>query len=50
MAFTGRAIYDNGIMDGVAEDVSDLVSMISPAETPLLAALGDSPFPARSVL
>jgi len=50
MPFTGRAIYDNGVMTGVAEDVSDLISMISPFETPLLAALGDAPYPARSVL
>ena len=53
MAFTGRAIYDtdgtNTVWGGIAEDVSSLIGMISPAETPLLDALGDATFPARSV-
>ena len=48
MAFSGRAVYSN--FSAVAEDVSDIVSMISPRETPLLDILGDAPFPARSVL
>lgn len=48
MPFTGRATYSN--FTAIAEDVSDLVSMISPRETPLLDILGDAPFPARSVL
>lgn len=54
MAFTGRAIYDtlNGqaVFDGVAEDVSDLITMISPSETPLLDRIGDSEFSAKSTL
>jgi hypothetical protein len=54
MPFTGRAIYDtlNGtnVFDGVAEDVSDLITMISPAETPLLDRVGDADFSAKSVL
>lgn len=50
MAFTGRAIYDTGVWDGIAEDVSDVISMISPSETPLLDFLGDAQYPARSVL
>lgn len=48
MPFTGRATFSN--FTAIAEDVSDLVSMISPRETPLLDILGDAPFPARSVL
>lgn len=48
MAFSGRAVYSN--FTATAEDVSDIVSMISPRETPLLDILGDAPFPARSVL
>lgn len=48
MAFSGRAVYSN--FTAIAEDVSDVVSMISPRETPLLDLLGDAPFPARSVL
>lgn len=48
MAFSGRAVYSN--FTAIAEDVSDIVSMISPRETPLLDILGDAPFPARSVL
>jgi len=47
--FTGRAIYDNGVMTGVAEDVADIISSISPYETPLLAALGDAERPATSI-
>jgi len=48
-SFSGRAIYDTGIFPAVAEDVSDLISMISPYETPLLALLGDSQYPAANV-
>lgn len=48
MPFSGRAAYSN--FTATAEDVSDLVSIISPRETPLLDILGDAPFPARSVL
>jgi len=48
--FTGKAIYDDGVFNGVAEDVANLVSMISPSDTPLLAALGDAPYPAANVL
>ncbi|MEM3040414.1 MAG: DUF5309 family protein [Nitrososphaerota archaeon] len=54
MVFTGRAIYDSGlgtsVFEGVAEDVSDIVGMISPYETPFLDLLGDAEFPARNVL
>lgn len=50
MAFTGRAIYDTGVFNGVAEDVSDIISMISPFETPLLDRLAQAPRPAANVL
>ena len=48
MAFTGRATYDN--TTALAEDVSDIVSMISPFETPLLDFLGDAARPATNTL
>ena len=42
MAFTGKATYSSGInLPEIAEDVSDLIGIISPFETPLLNALGD---------
>ena len=42
MAFTGKATYSSGTtLPELAEDVSDLVGIISPYETPLLDALGD---------
>jgi len=41
MAFTGKATYSAGsTLPELAEDVSDLVGIISPYETPLLDALG----------
>lgn len=43
MAFTGKATYTAGAtLPEVAEDVSDLVSIVSPYETPLLDHLGDA--------
>jgi len=49
MAFTGKATYSAGAsLPEIAEDVSDLVSIISPFETPLLDALGDPQTEARS--
>lgn len=50
MIFTGRATYDTGVFEGIAEDVADIIGMISPYETPLLDALGDAPRPATNVL
>src|SRR5687767_6339060 len=51
MAFTGKATYSAGAtLPEVAEDVSDLVGLVSPHETPLLDALGDSARPARSTV
>jgi hypothetical protein len=42
MAFTGKATYSAGTtLPELAEDVSDLVHVISPHETPLLELLGD---------
>ncbi len=42
MAFTGKATYSAGTtLPELAEDVSDLVGIVSPHETPLLNALGD---------
>ena len=46
MPFTGKATYSAGAtLPEIAEDVSDLVAIASPLETPLLDALGD---PARA--
>jgi len=51
MAFTGKATYTAGAsLPEIAEDVSDLVGIVSPFETPLLDALGDSARPARSTI
>lgn len=54
MPFTGRAIHTSdsqgSVFRGVAEDVSDIIGMISPYETPLLDRLGDAPRAARNVL
>ncbi|MHC4226896.1 MAG: SU10 major capsid protein [Planctomycetota bacterium] len=42
MAFTGKATYSAGTtLPELAEDVSDLIGIISPYETSLLNALGD---------
>jgi hypothetical protein len=47
MAFTGKSTYSAGVnLPELAEDVSDLIGIISPYETPLLDVLGD---PMRSV-
>ena len=49
MAFTGKATYSAGTnLPELAEDVSDLVGIVSPYETPLLDALGDPLREARS--
>ena len=51
MAFTGKATYTAGAtLPEIAEDVSDLVAINSPHETPLLDALGDPARPARSTV
>src|SRR5205085_12313762 len=51
MSFTGKATYTAGsTLPEIAEDVSDLVAINSPHDTPLLDALGDPPRPARSTV
>ncbi len=51
MPFTGKCTYTAGsTLPEIAEDVSDLVSINSPHETPLLDALGDAQRPARSTV
>ncbi len=48
MAFTGKATYSAGAsLPELAEDVSDIIGIVSPFETPLLDHLGD---PQRSAL
>lgn len=49
MAFTGKATYTAGTdLPELVEDVSDLVGIVSPYETPLLDALGDPLIEAKS--
>src|SRR3954469_25212264 len=49
MSFTGKSTYTAGsTLPEIAEDVADLVSILSPAETPLLDALGDPLYAATS--
>jgi len=49
MAFTGKATYSAGTtLPELAEDVCDMIGIISPYETPVLNALGDPLFEARS--
>ncbi|MBI5723193.1 MAG: DUF5309 family protein [Planctomycetes bacterium] len=44
MAFTGKATYTAGsTLPEIAEDVADIVSIISPYETPFLDHVGDAP-------
>lgn len=50
MVFTGRALYDTGVFNTVAEDVSPLITIISPAETPLLDYLSPPERPAQNIL
>src|SRR4051812_45330168 len=51
MSFTGKATYSSGsTLPEIAEDVSDLVAINSPHETPLLDALGDPARSARSTV
>lgn len=51
MSFSGKATYDGGVtMPEIMEDVSDLVSIVSPFETPLLDHLGDPKRAAVSTL
>lgn len=48
MPFTGRAVYSD--FDSTAEDVSDMIGMITPHETPFLDFLGDPSDPVDNIL
>ena len=49
MSFTGKATYSAGsTLPEIAEDVGDIVSIVSPYETPLLDHIGDPPRAAAS--
>ena len=49
MSFSGKATYTGGsTLPEIADDVGDLVSILSPQETPLLDALGDPLYAATS--
>ena len=51
MAFTGKATYGAGAnLPEIAEDVGDIVGIVSPFETPLLDHLGDSRRAAKSTV
>src|SRR5205085_12061753 len=51
MSFSGKATFTAGAtLPEIAEDVSDLVAINSPHETPLLNALGDAARSARSTV
>ncbi len=51
MAFTGKATYSAGSMlPEIAEDVGDIIGIVSPFETPLLDHLGDPRREARSTV
>ena len=51
MPFTGKATYDAGAaLPEIAEDVADVIGLISPHETPLLDHLGDPRIAARSTV
>ena len=51
MPFTGKATYSAGSsLPELAEDVSDVIGIVSPFETPLLSHLGNAPRPAISTI
>lgn len=51
MAFTGKATYSAGAsLPEIAEDVADIIGIVSPHETPLLDHLGDPRREARSTV
>ncbi len=51
MPFTGKATYAAGAdLPELAEDVSDIIGIVSPFETPLLDHLGDAARPATSTI
>ena len=51
MPFTGKATYSAGTdLPEIMEDVSDVIGIVSPFETPLLDFLGDAKRPATSTV
>lgn len=51
MPFTGKCTYSAGTtLPEIAEDVSDLVAINAPHDTPLLDAIGEAQRPARSTV
>lgn len=51
MAFTGKATFAAGVdLPEIVEDVSDVIGIVSPFETPLLDHLGDAKRPAMSTI
>ncbi|MBL4698148.1 MAG: hypothetical protein JKX70_04875 [Phycisphaerales bacterium] len=51
MAFTGKASYGAGAgLPELVEDVSDIIGIVSPFETPLLDHLGDAKRAAMSTV
>ncbi len=51
MSFTGKATYSAGAtLPEIVEDVSDIIGIVSPFETPLLDHLGDPARPAISTI
>jgi hypothetical protein len=51
MAFTGKATYDAGpTLPELVEDVSDIIGVVSPHETPLLDLIGDAARSATSTV
>jgi len=51
MPFTGRATFSAGAdLPELVEDVSDVIGLVSPFETPLLDALGDAKRPATGTV
>lgn len=51
MPFTGKPTYGAGTdLPEIMEDVSDIIGIVSPYETPLLDHLGDAKRPALSTV
>lgn len=51
MSFTGKAMYPTGVsLPEAAEDVSELVSVFAPCDTPFLNVLGDPAAPALNMI
>jgi hypothetical protein len=51
MSFSGKSTFSSGTdLPDLMEDVSDIISIVSPFETPLLSLLGDAKRPATSTI